>query len=335
MIRQKKNYKINTQAESFLINFSPVFHVSVQFCLNKPPEKILHVEIIYTGLGSLNWLWYLGPDSALRGPLSSQPMHSMPESIQHLNISPFCCIWGGNKPRCYKNYFIIPQEIKSKCLYTVPGKYHKDIHKHSYQFTKPNTCLQPCECTITPLPRRPAPTHRHKNCSHSWSPPLPGKSHCSVPAHFVSFSLCKVLPQQRSQPLHHGSCPTLNTLLLVPPQHTQPPRLVLPCPCTASPSPIRSTILHTLWVFPAVIYFLFLWAKKSSSLSWEKKPNQNTPKQRNNNKKNHPKTQKRNNSNNNHSNNDNKTNSGTSLFAVSLSVLVSARLAHVLLLFRS
>lgn len=81
MIRQSENYKINTQAVSFLTYFSPVFHVSVQFCVNKPSVKMLCVETIYMGLSSLRWLWYLGLDLVLRGPVNSQLMCSMPESI--------------------------------------------------------------------------------------------------------------------------------------------------------------------------------------------------------------------------------------------------------------
>lgn len=53
-------------------------------------------ETIYTGLSSLSWLWYLGLDTVLRGPPNSQPICSMPESIRHLNISPF--YWGGGTP---------------------------------------------------------------------------------------------------------------------------------------------------------------------------------------------------------------------------------------------
>lgn len=56
---------------------------------------MLHVEMIYTEPSSLRWLWYQGLDSVLRGPPKSQPTRSMPESIQHLNVSPFYCRGGG------------------------------------------------------------------------------------------------------------------------------------------------------------------------------------------------------------------------------------------------
>lgn len=87
MIRQNKNHKINTQAESFWMYFSPIFHVSVRFCVNKSLVKILRVEVIYIGPTSLRWLWSLG----LSRPPKRKPVRSIPESIWHLNISPFYC----------------------------------------------------------------------------------------------------------------------------------------------------------------------------------------------------------------------------------------------------
>lgn len=139
--------------------------------------------------------------------------------------------------------FIYHQEIKSKSLYGVSGEYHKDMQKQTYQFTKPNMRLQPCECTFTPLPCRPAPTHGHKNYSHSWSPPLPGKSHCTIPAGFISLTLCKVLPEQSSHLLHCGSCPTLTVPSCPRPQHTPPPQTGATVPVHSTPSPVDPSAL--------------------------------------------------------------------------------------------
>lgn len=125
---------------------------------------------------------------------------------------------------------VIHQEIKSKSVYIVSGKYHKDIQKQSYQFTNPNTRLQPCECIVTPLPRRPAPTHRHKKYHLCLENPTAPSLLTSYPLLFVKFSLnsvatfCIVAPAL----LQHS--------LPAPAPNIHPLRLVLACLCTVPPA---------------------------------------------------------------------------------------------------